>query len=377
MSSVKQRARIFGLLVIALLGACSVDAPYLDTGLYACEVDGDCGEGWGCVRGAPYVNDFCAPSCDRMSCDGICTVQGDRRLCLRGCRIREDGTTSDCAGDDFVCIRASAEVDEGICYPTQACSESSQCGDSHVCLSDFVALAPGNADGDHLYCVPTPDDAGVCPARSVPVETAGAELCLATCDPPDTRCPPGFGCLLQSAVGSDDEVLCFPGVYGVPCDDDTNCVYGQCTDIGPSKQCSLSCDEAAAIAGGCGNVLSLGTLVDQLAFECDPTLGDGGTCVTRSALGFICTTPESDAYTCADDLICRSFPTEDGEVKLCTSECAIDQQCNRPGESTNFCLRGFGPGACLPKAGAGGACGEDSQCSSGFCDSGICAASPS
>lgn len=367
------------LVCWALLWAgCTVDSGYLDRDLYPCEVDSDCGAGWGCVRGAPYAADFCAPSCESTPCDGICAIQGDRSLCLRGCRIRDDGTTSDCAGEDFSCVRTSAEMDDGICYPAMACSGSSDCAEAEVCLSDFVSLGPGNAVGDHLYCVPAPDDDLACPARSVPVTFGDlGDLCLATCDPPDTRCPPGFGCLRQAAVFSDEEVLCFPGLYGVPCDDDTNCVYGRCLDTGPSKQCTLSCDAAAELAGGCGNVSSLATVVDALAFECDPNAGESGLCATRSSLGFLCTTPESDAYVCADDLECRSFPSGDGEVRLCTSPCSIDQQCNRPGDSANFCLRGFGPGACLPKVAAGRACSEDNQCQSGRCVESACTASPS
>ncbi|MCB9601326.1 MAG: hypothetical protein H6720_13460 [Sandaracinus sp.] len=87
------------LALLALLAACTVEDGFLDDALFPCEGPQDCGEGWGCVRGTPYAEDFCARECGEMSCDGICTVQGDDVLCLRGCRLREDGTSSECPGE--------------------------------------------------------------------------------------------------------------------------------------------------------------------------------------------------------------------------------------------------------------------------------------
>ncbi len=358
-----------------VLGACRVDGGYLDDERFDCAGPSDCGSGWGCVQASPYASDFCAPDCSELSgCDGICTVQSDgRALCLRGCRLLADGTTSPCQSEDFECVRSSAETDEGICYPVETCRGSDECADGEICLSELVGLSPSDPDSAGYYCVPQPDEVGACPSRSQPVTLGpGADLCLATCDPPDTRCPPGFGCLLQSAVFSEDEVLCFPGLYGVPCDDDTNCIFGTCLDAGGAgKQCSLSCDEAARLVGGCGNLFSLGTVIDALSLECDPTANGGaggGLCVVHSDVGFICTTPESDAYRCAEGLDCRTFPTTDGEVRFCTRDCRIDQQCNDPGSDSNYCLLGVGDGGiCFPKGSDGARCLEDNECESGLC----------
>lgn len=368
-----------GLLACVALAAalgCRVDDGFLDEDVFPCSTDRDCGKGWGCVQATPYATDFCAPDCDD-TCDGICTEQNGSSLCLRGCRIRGTGSASDCGGEGFECIRASAETDEGICYPVAPCDLSSDCAPGEVCLSELVAFAPGAA-ADRYYCVPRDVGEG-CPARSQPVAVGrGAPLCLATCDPPDTRCPPSFGCLEQAAIFSDEEVLCFPGVHGVPCDDDTNCLLGRCLDTGAGNQCTLSCDEAGRLAGGCENLLSLASLVDALGFECDADAGggaDGGLCVTRSSIGFICTTPESDAYVCEDGLDCRAFLSPEGdEVRICTRDCAIDQECMGPGESLGaYCQITPRGGFCLPQVGAGESCEEDRHCLSGRCDDvGLC-----
>ncbi|MBX3246943.1 MAG: hypothetical protein KF901_07165 [Myxococcales bacterium] len=326
------------------------------------------------MRASPYASDFCAPDCQSVRCDGICTVQGRDALCLRGCRLQADGTSSDC-GDGLACVRTSAEWDDGVCYPVRRCRGSTDCSAGEVCLAELVGLTPADPRSNGYYCVPAPDMDGECPSRSRPVALeSGTELCVATCDPPDTRCPPGFGCLLQAAVLSDVEVLCYPGIYGVPCDDDTNCLLGRCLDTGASgRQCTLGCDEAARLAGGCGGLSSLATHVSALTFECDPAAaGGGGLCVIRSGIGFVCTTPESDAYVCADGLECRTFSSAFDQVRLCTKGCRTDRECNAPGAYVNYCQPFLEESVCLPRFAVGARCSDPRQCLSDRCERGVC-----
>lgn len=368
--------RSVALVVFAgVVSACTVEDGFLDERLFPCEGPRDCGDGWGCVRGTPYAEDFCAPECGAMSCDGICTVQGDDTLCLRGCRLRDDGTSSDCPSVDFACVRTSAERDEGVCYPVRTCRGSNDCLPGEVCLAELVGLGPDDPESNGFYCVPAPDPVEGCPSRSQEVRLEdGTPLCVATCQPPDTRCPPGFGCLLQSAVVSDDsEVLCFPGLYGVPCDDDTNCLLGRCLDTGAAgKQCTLDCDAAARLAGGCEGLSSLASVVSSLTFECDPEAGESGLCVTRSGIGFLCTTPESDAYVCGDGLSCETFRTGDGDVRICTKACRTDRDCNTQGSFVNYCQPLLDGNVCLPRFGSGARCADGRQCVSGACERGVC-----
>ncbi|MCB9601327.1 MAG: hypothetical protein H6720_13465 [Sandaracinus sp.] len=248
-------------------------------------------------------------------------------------------------------MRTSAERDDGVCYPVRNCRSSNDCAAGEVCLSELVGLGPEDPESQGFYCVPAPDPVEGCPARSRSVQLEdGTPICVATCQPPDTRCPPGFGCLLQSAVLSNDaEVLCFPGLYGVPCDDDTNCLLGRCLDTGAAgRQCTLSCDEAARLAGGCEGLSSLASVVSSLRFECDADAGDDGLCVTRSGIGFLCTTPESDAYVCAEGLECATFGTSDGDLRICTKDCRVDRDCNESGSFDNYCQPLVTGNVCLP-----------------------------
>jgi hypothetical protein len=364
--------------MVVLFCGCRVDDSYLDDGLFVCAVSADCGDGWGCVRGSPYSVDFCAPDCE-STCDGVCVVQGDQQQCLRSCRVRDDGTTSACEGRDFHCIRVSAEDDEGVCYPVRPCNGPADCGAGEACLSDLANAfgVSGALRTDNLYCVPAPTDPAACPARSVHTAEifsgAAADLCIPRCDAADTRCPPGFGCLRQ--LGGTEEIFCLPGIYGIPCDDDTNCLLGTCIDTGaPGKFCTLSCAEANTIAFGCER---LSTPISSLGLgyhlECDETAAggnDGGLCVPRYELGAVCTTPESGVFTCALGLSCIELAGTEG-LKACTFPCTLDEQCNS-GEGTplNYCNMFWG--VCLPKAGEGAQCLRAEGCLSGNCTGGRC-----
>lgn len=366
-------------MVVLLSSGCKVRSGFVDTDLFPCSVASDCGEGWGCVRASPYASDFCAPICDE-TCDGICTEQEGASLCLRGCRISDEGVPSECLGEGFACIRTSTETNAGICYPVDGCSIQGDCEADHVCLSGFAAGVPEAPPIDNSFCVPSPGRVP-CPARSTPVSLGGEfALCLATCEPPDTRCPPSFGCLEQFGLFSAGrEVPCFPGVYGTPCDDDTNCLFGRCLDTGGAgKQCTTTCDDAQLQAFGCANLLNLGIVSPVFELECDPSANggaDGGLCVTRYGVGFPCT-PDRPAFTCLDGLECRPFPTGGGAtVDLCSKNCVVDEGCNDPGEpAINYCLRGFPPGgsSCLPKGSAGDGCSTPNHCLSGVCVDGSC-----
>jgi len=369
---------LFALVLVAAglgLGGCRVDRGYLDRQLFSCDVASDCGAQWGCVRASPYASDFCATDCDAQSCDGICTEQGASGLCLRGCRIQEDGSTSSCPTSGLSCIRISTESDDGVCYPVDSCTADADCPDGGLCLGSVAAAVPGVSRTDNFYCVPRPKADGTCPLRSVPTNIGfGGDICLATCASSDTRCPPSFGCLTQLGLfnpGAD--IPCFPGFYGTPCDDDTNCLLGRCIDTGDSgRQCSIGCDEATRLYGGCGNLVSIGIISPTLTLECDPSLASaeepGGLCVTHYGVGFPCA-PGSDAFPCAAGLSCTRFTSAAGEIDLCTQRCFGDRQCNMGEAPRNYCFSGY----CFPKGDVGARCTANGQCLSDACVSGVCA----
>ncbi|NOY91834.1 MAG: hypothetical protein GXP55_11610 [Deltaproteobacteria bacterium] len=364
-----------GLSVAALgLAGCRVDRGVLDEQLFSCDVASDCGPDWGCVRASPYASDFCASDCDAQSCDGICTQQNGASLCLRSCRIQADGSTSECPSEGLSCIRTSTETDDGVCYPVDSCNTDADCPDGGMCLGSIAAAVPGVTRTDNFYCVPRPKPDGTCPLRSVPTDIGvGGELCLATCMSSDTRCPPSFGCLTQLGLfGSGSNIPCFPGFYGTPCDDDTNCLLGRCLDTGDSgRQCSIGCDEATRLYGGCDNLLSIGSISPSFSLECDASLatGDtpGGLCVTHYGVGFPCASG-SDAFPCAEGLSCTRFSAIAGDLYLCTKRCLGDRQCNSGEAPRNYCFAGY----CFPKGDAGARCTAHGQCLSHSCVDGVC-----
>src|SRR5688572_23406700 len=114
------------LAMLALLAGCSADVPELDSRVYFCESDAECGAGFLCTESNVVSRDFCAAECDpadAASCDGFCTSEG---RCLPSCEIHVDGTTTLCP-DGMECIRLSSRADPsgndaGICYPADSCT---------------------------------------------------------------------------------------------------------------------------------------------------------------------------------------------------------------------------------------------------------------
>jgi hypothetical protein len=244
-------------------------------------------------------------------------------------------------------------------------------------LAEAFGVRGGGLRADNLYCVPAPEDPMACPPRSVHTDeifgTAPFELCLPLCDASDTRCPPAFGCLRQLAFSA--ETPCLPGIYGIPCDDDTNCLLGRCVDTGAAGRfCTTTCNDAERIGLGCENISGIINMIGlRWRLECDPEAGggaDGGLCVPRYEIGFPCTEPDSDVFACADGLTCT--PVGTGDVRICTKPCTMDGECNQSGRSgDNFCSETLS--ICAPKLRNEEPCLRNEHCLSGNCASGTCA----
>ena len=365
------------LALAAFFTACTIDDSPLDTRLFACTNDGSCGDGWGCKRATPYALDFCAERCtpgDVASCDGICTRDN---LCLRGCQIYDDGTTSACPSRDYACIRSSIERDSGVCYPVTVCALDADCPIGQACLSEGFGT-------DQLYCVPSAAAAACAPGSvsAAGVFNTDAPYCFPTCEDADI-CPPGFGCLTQASLLGTPEMpvadLCIPGIYGVACDDDSNCLQGRCLDTGAvGRICTMSCNEASRQFGalGCGG-LSRGASFDGFfEMECDAGAGggaDGGLCSVRYAVGWPSCTPPGGAYPCVSDppgIECLPLDLAGVRYDICSRACTSHAECNaaRDGDR-NFCagLAASGSGICYPRGGAGDSCFDGMSCRSGIC----------
>lgn len=326
-------ARALAALALALAAGCSVERDHLDTMLYTCGDSKECGDGWGCVSARPVTENFCAPLCDGTTCDGVCV--GDEELCLSGCTIQEDGTTSECQSEDFACVRTSIERPQGVCYPAQKCEVHADCGEAGLCFGEILRERPEAIAGfDNFYCVPRPNDAGECPAGSrvfnaneivdeIPIEL---QFCGATCSATQPGCPPGLACLTQfQFLGVDPYCI---AAYGLACESDANCLVGRCIDTGTAqgKICTLTCNEASRLRGGCDRLVPDTTLL-SLVYDmaCDPTRpSDGsGLCVPRYQIGFPSCTDGAGAYPCADGLMC----VQSGSAHFCSRPCTTDPDC--------------------------------------------------
>lgn len=356
-------------ILLSVVSACVVDDGVLDTRLFHCDTDLQCGEGFGCATGAPLTANFCAraPSeCGASSCDGVCTQEG---LCLQGCVIR-DGQASACDTEGMTCVRGTLTGERGVCYPLATCTTSADCESTEICLSEVFqafARAVPNAKLDHFYCVPR-RQAGRCPEDYVPLLADPRVECYPRCTPEESLCPPAYGC---ATFYLDDVAtpVCVPGFYGTACTDDASCLLGRCVEsFGGLKVCTERCSDVERVPGNtCENLSSSDLFGAQRVFQCDRTRD---LCVPKYFLG----TPCNEAYRCVDGLQCVGFRNMDGTpLQLCTADCAADVDCNGGPTGPNFCrLFDTGGGYCFVRRPVGSACEAPSWCSSNVCEAGRC-----
>ena len=382
------RALLLGLtlaLGLVVCWGCSVARPAdLEARLWSCESGVDCIDGWSCADGNVLHADFCRPACDPedpSTCeDGICTRTGE---CLVTCVLFGDGSSPCPQG--HTCVRTDLLGDEGLCTPAPACSRSSDCAPGTRCLNDALdlpAAIPGvEYASDNLYCVAVPDGSERCPAGYMLVSGAEGEgaSCLPRCDSDGARCPPGLVCLreLGYLFAQPGTSPCYPGTWGLPCDDDAQCLLGSCLDVGEGRRaCTFSCGEADRVFGrpgaGCEVLEDAGRALrlDALSTACEQ-LGTSRVCVPRGTAGAPC----NDDTLCAAGLGCRSFGIRGGELlRFCSRDCESAQDCEIPGAPiTAYCQRTSSGGSCVPRSYEGGTCALPEHCRPGLtCRDGQC-----
>lgn len=381
-------ALVVGVLALSL-AACSVDDATLRSRLYPCATSSDCGPGWGCVKASPYAPDFCAPSCD-TPCDGICASDPTiaSGLCLRGCTINADGSTSACQGPQFSCIRINVQSSRGVCYPVSVCdvapgSRQGSCAAGQDCLSLTDHVSTMGFVADDLYCVPAAPRTATdpaCPSGSILFppdnlrrDPMGPQTCSPTCSVTDKRCPPAFGCFTQAPSIFGVPPFCIYGIYGIACDNDSNCFAGTCMSVPMQGNiCTVTCEDAEMLAPGrgCPGLLDFfgGAGSSFYTMACDVA---SDRCAVQYSLAYI---PCSAGYPCTGELRagepldCRTFGSGTSAFSLCSTTCTVDTDCDDT-TSRGFCsvMDASGRLSCLPKFGADAPCNDSRQCQSGLC----------
>lgn len=378
------RACALSSALVALAG-CSVTYPdVLDEGVFACASAGDCGPDQACAEGNVYGPDFCRPACDRddpSSCpDGVCTAAG---ACLQRCTIKPDGTPLGCPpGDELACVRIDAREGEGVCYPVRACSVTSECDETELCLNDALGLPAATGAQelrfDNLYCTARADGEGRCPMGYLSFRFANADgttssVCYAPCEldgdgpwcPPATTCFRGFGEL----VGTPDTPPCVPGVWGLPCEDDTQCLLGRCLSVGGGRRACTETCAGAEEYGGCEGLSRYADLFGTPSrLRCE-RVGGEDVCVPRFDMLSLC----SDQLDCAggESTTCTEVDVGDGvRAHVCVRFCASAEDCaaGTGGTAAEYrCIPAGAGGVCMRKRPLGARCAEDADCLDGRC----------
>jgi len=377
-------------LLSLLAFGCTVEFPsVLDDGFFVCSAPEDCGPGQGCAEGNVYSADFCRPACDLddpSTCpDGVCTISG---ACLDSCTIDADGTPSDCPGDEFTCVRIDAFRDEGVCYPVTGCSRTADCPPDgmvpQLCLNDALGLPATTVSAairfDNLYCSAAPDDEGRCPTGYLSFGISDADgrtqtACFPPCMlggdgpycPPTTTCFRGFGEL----VGVPSTPPCLPGIWGLPCGDDTHCLIGRCLPVGRgARACTETCAEAEEQVGDCSGLEQIGAVFGVASRMTCEAVGGVDTCVPRYDLLTLC----DSQLECAggNDVNCVevAFGTET-RAHVCVRLCTTDAECaeGTGGDENDYrCVPTTGSASiCSRRRRLGARCTEDLDCREGQC----------
>lgn len=372
------RSLVIAVWAASVLAGCAVARPGdLEERLWTCSTASDCLDGWGCADGNVLREDFCRPACDpedATTCDGVCTRTGE---CLATCVIWGDATSR--CPEDHVCVRTDLLGDEGLCFPAPSCSRADECEPGTACFNDVFALPsaiPGvEYASDHLYCVAIPDESNRCPTGYllVPGLVDGTpSTCLPRCDSDGSRCPPDLVCLddLGFLFAQPGTSPCYPGYWGLPCDDDAQCMLGRCLEIGEGRRaCTFGCADAdrafGQVGGGCGALedAGRGLRLDALSYECEQVAGER-VCVPRGTAGAPC----NEEMLCVPELECRAFSSTGGNVvRFCSRDCVEASDCEVPGAPiTAYCQRSAGGGSCVPRSFEGGACARPEQCRPGL-----------
>jgi hypothetical protein len=366
----------------------------LDAAAWKCTDASECGIRDGkpmdCWRG--YCMPTCQPIPDPNRRDYECIETGDPER-PDGVRLEKCSPANGNCAPGFECYRTDLVLDLGVCVPFNVCTKDSECPgeDRTYCASEILnkRLSTAVDDGaagaggqglrvftDHLVCVdqgcaprdvvtsaddPEGDmqcpDGEECLGETYHLSSNGLpDICVPHCDSAN-RCIPNYACAKDDYAKTANP-LCVPGVPGVRCQKDIDCVVGGCEDTGAGfSVCTIFCNTDQ----DCTDALNSGPSV----FRCAGARPDGEKiCLNASPFQGVQCDP-NDADPCPPEAPnCIDFsPYNTPHSKPeCRMGCSEDRPCPRRGGLGHVCL---GDGGCYP-GGFGLPCRDPSECLSPF-----------
>ena len=419
----------FGGVVVS----CTVDDT-LDDRLWRCNADAastDCGTKDG--RPMACWQGYCMSSCDPnepVPNGKICLEDG---VLLDTCSPLEDA----CPGD-LNCYRTDLLNDDGVCVPFRTCDSHDDCSQgirdncAGLVLKEYIG-EDVSFFSDHFQCVAKRCGAGMmdCPAgercldETYRVAGRYPDICLPSCEH-DEACMPNFACM-QSEAAPGADPICVPGVPGVRCTSDLDCLVGKCADLRVGFGiCTIECDDdddctilereplyfvCAGEGDGpkyCVNPTPFGgancniddphcpeETPDCLLYspwgvaqsgECRRPCDGNGRCSPRGGLGHVCLgedgeggcypgvfgIPCKDHDECVKPLRCLPVTPDGREIvvsdHICSFECDQDSDCHAKNETggTGYCAERV----CRVQGLPGSPCERAEHCRSNQCDMG-------
>jgi hypothetical protein len=366
-----------------------------------------------CYNGARVGggSDFCAPGCDPTSpspdAHSLCTSTG---ALLRVCQpIGADDDPERSCPEGLHCFRTDLFKNEGVCLMMNVCDKNEDCPGSErtACASSILGALPRPLHADHLHCVnpecSTENSCGTdesCLSTGYVVDKA-LNICVPNCDSKG-HCPPAFACA-QTSAAKGSPAMCLPGLPGVRCESDLDCVLGTCFDTGAGfsecvfSTCTVDQDCApfaltttsvcvGGEAGGTGHCLATkpfnGADCDVKRNDCpegqaciyySPYVIDQekGECRVPCDANKKCPARGGVPHVCLDDGDGGCYPGVLGMPCLASSECVGHLQCLPAAPDARTIVSS--PNICTVPCGTDADCTGDPLCGSGsFCADGLC-----
>ena len=278
----------------------------------------------------------------------------------------------DVCRDDENCLRTDLRADKGICVAAQTCNATVDCRDPErsTCMSDVIRkLAPmAELNDNQLLCLQEGcDELGKsCPLGEACLRRAYGDatdripdICVPFCDN-FGGCPPNFACSRNYSPTSPP--ICAPGVPGVLCDHDVNCLLGTCEAVRDGgKICRVPCKthgDCASLALENWGFFCAGNVAADQGFCSMVRLHKGIPCASdrqcETEPGTFCSKESPDQETTPEIGSCRK-PCRENDT--CADEAGVPFECLDTRTPSCFPAQ-FGLSCRTP----GTACIEDAQC---------------